>query len=149
MPLAIGQGPQKGEEKYVAAIEGVYFAIFYPNIEKSSLTRVIKRLIYFLDKPVNLQNITLDIGGHIGVSNWPVDAKNAENLIRKAMMAVRDAKWANTTDLEYTRNIDNYSTKRLSLMGEIKQAIDNNELEVFFIPRLIFKQILLSVWKLY
>jgi len=136
MPLVIGKGSQEGEDKFIAIIEGVYFAIFYPNIEKGSLHRVIKRLISFLDKPVNLQNITLDIGGHIGTSKWPVDANNAENLIRKAMMAVRAAKWANKTDQEYSRNIDNYSTKRLSLMGEIKHAIDNNELDVFFHPKI-------------
>ena len=135
-PFAIGKDPDTGQEKYLAVREGVYFFIIYPNIDENALSQVLKRLAVFLEKPISLPDLTLDIGGHIGVANWPTHSDDAENLIRKSMMAVRAAKWANRTELVYSQSIDHYSARRLSLMGEMKQAIDNQELEVYFHPKI-------------
>ena len=122
--------------KIIAKVEGVCIALFFNKQTQYSIIEVIEQISNIIHEPIAFENMLLDIDAHMGVSMSPEHGSSPKTLIRKAMVAVKAAKKTKRLSVIYSANIDNYSTKRLSLMGELKQAISNNELELFYHPKI-------------
>jgi len=121
---------------FIAKVEGVCLAMLFNCQTQNSTNDTIERLTNFLRKPTKFNDMLLDVGGHIGVAVCTDHSTSAEVLIRRAMVAVKAAKQKQYLSLIYNEEIDSYSAERLSLTGELKQAIDRNELELFFHPKI-------------
>jgi EAL domain-containing protein (putative c-di-GMP-specific phosphodiesterase class I) len=83
--------------------------------------------------------LPLDIHASIGMACAPEDAGSAEDLLRRADMAMRAAKRSVAGFATYTAAIDQYEPHRLTLMGELSHAIDHDELSLFYQPKVSFK----------
>jgi EAL domain-containing protein (putative c-di-GMP-specific phosphodiesterase class I) len=81
----------------------------------------------------------LDVHASIGMASAPEHARNAEDLLRRADMAMRAAKRSAAGYAAYTRAIDQYDPQRLTLMGELSYAIDHDELSLHYQPKVSFK----------
>ena len=121
---------------FIAKIEGVCLAMLFNSQTQASINDTVERLATFLRRPTKFNNMLLDVGGHIGISICPDKSTSAKMLIRRAMVAVKAAKHKQCMSLIYDEEIDSYSAERLSLTGELKQAIDNSELELYFHPKI-------------
>jgi len=132
MPLA----STSKTSSYIAKVEGVCLTMLFNSQTQKLINDTIERLAIFLRKPTKFNEMLLDVGGHIGISICPDHRTSAEVLIRRAMVAVKAAKQKQCLSLIYNEEIDSYSAERLSLTGELKQAIDKNELELYFHPKI-------------
>jgi len=124
---------------HVGVMEGVYLAFILSCGPHENERRLVDGLLKKLAEPIQFNDMTLDLGGHIGIASWPQDDAGAEGLLRKSMIAVRAAKWSNLPVVSYDAHIDQYSESRLSLMGELINAIDNKELVLHFQPKINLK----------
>ena len=124
---------------YVSIFEGVYLGIIFVHDKTTSIESEIDSIMQVFEKPVLFNGMSLMLQGQTGLALWPEHGGDAETLIRKAMIAVRSAKWSRTTIQTYKESIDLYSAKRLSLMSELKSAIQNDQLELYFQPKIDLK----------
>lgn len=121
---------------YLAVAEGVTFA-FVLNLDNEN--QAIEQANLFLrafEKPFEYQKMTLDIESTIGVALYPDHGDNTDGLLRNAHIALEAANTSNDKVAIYTNDIDPYSAKRLSLIAELKHAIENDGLQLYFQPQL-------------
>ncbi|TCO76100.1 PAS domain S-box-containing protein/diguanylate cyclase (GGDEF)-like protein [Chromatocurvus halotolerans] len=126
-----------GDDAEVARLGGDHFALLAPNsINDTALSDLLLRLrrvtaqAFEIDegKPVNVSFST-------GVARYPADALSAVDLLRSAETAMFQAKRENPGfhaffDGTTTRT----AQKRLLLEIDLRRAIDNEQLEVYFQP---------------
>ena len=98
-----------------------------------------RSILNALEAPFIIDNLPLDIHASIGMARCPEDAGNAEDLLRRADMAMRAAKRSTAGFIAYTGAIDQYEPQRLTLMGELSHAIEHGELSLFYQPKVSFK----------
>ena len=98
-----------------------------------------RSIINALEAPFTIDDLPLDIHASIGMALAPEDARNAEDLLRRADMAMRAAKRSGAGYAAFTTAIDQYEPQRLSLMGELSHAIEHDELSLYYQPKVSFK----------
>lgn len=124
------------ESDTLCRLGGDEFAILLPIIgDKKDIQTVIEKIQKALESSFILEGLTLDIQASIGASIFPDHGKDVDTIIQRADVAMYAAKQDKLGFAVYTTKMDQYSPKRLTLMGELRQAIVNNELVLHFQPK--------------
>ncbi|HEY2443621.1 MAG TPA: EAL domain-containing protein [Streptosporangiaceae bacterium] len=120
----------------VARLGGDEFAVLLPVIRNAAVAReVAARLRAALAEPVRLDGMTLDIEASVGIATYPVDAPDVELLLQRADVAMYLAKEHRNGVESYDPARDRNSPARLTLLGDLRRAIDRGELELHFQPK--------------
>jgi EAL domain-containing protein (putative c-di-GMP-specific phosphodiesterase class I) len=77
----------------------------------------------------------LDVDGSIGVALYPEHGGDASQLLQRADIAMYAAKRARLGVAVYQPSLDEHSRKRLILLGELRRAIDEGELLLYYQPQ--------------
>ncbi len=121
----------------LARVGGDEFAVLLPAINDIALaTDLAKEILDLMKHPIHLADATLDVIGSIGVSVCPIHARDAAGLLQRADVAMYEAKEKHTGFELYGVDTDRYSPSRLALVGELRHAIEAEELVVFFQPKI-------------
>lgn len=121
---------------FVAGVEGVNFAVLLKLEDNLSQHRLAVDLLGNLEKPFEYHNLTLDVDATCGVVHFPEHGKSSEDLLRNAHIALEAASVNKQKLAEYSPDIDPYNARRLSLLGELRHAIENNSLQLHFQPQI-------------
>ncbi|MCU1593488.1 MAG: diguanylate cyclase/phosphodiesterase with sensor [Frankiales bacterium] len=122
--------PQDG---LVARLGGDEFAILLTDLEHPSDAAVVaERILAELAQPVDHQGLHLAVEGSIGVACYPHDAQDAEELFRRADVAMYQAKADRGSWLRYDSLRDDSSIERLALVADLRAALDRHELVVHY-----------------
>lgn len=125
------------ESDTVARLGGSGFGLIMNLIEHSEeVERVLQRIIQGMSQPfiVNGENIVLKIS--CGISVYPTDEGNVDNLNHYAALALNNVKQAGGNDHRYYNsemNIDN--SKRLGEEYDLRQALERGEFCLYFQPK--------------
>ncbi|HEV2450481.1 MAG TPA: bifunctional diguanylate cyclase/phosphodiesterase [Streptosporangiaceae bacterium] len=120
----------------VARLGGDEFAVLLPVIREAATAReVAARLRAALAEPVRLDGMTLDIEASIGIATFPADAPDVELLLQRADVAMYLAKEHRSGVETYDPARDRNSPARLTLLGDLRRALDRGELELAFQPK--------------
>lgn len=119
---------------YLAALENSAFAFILDagvaEQEKTTLSRGLARL----NEPVSYMGMELSLAPATGLAVFPDHGKDISNLIRQAYIAQESS---SGTDLAYyLSNQDAYNASRLTMAAELKKALRDNELALYFQPKL-------------
>lgn len=122
-----------------AIIEGVYigFALDLSTGENPNLS--IKALLNSLNEPIDYQDMLIDVGASGGWAIYDNDVQNPATLIRNALIAIDIGCNNNSEITQYSHAINPYSSRRLTLVGELRNALETNKLELYFQPQLSLK----------
>lgn len=105
------------------------------SLEKlASLAQKIKRS---LAPPFSLENLSLDVQASIGAVLFPDHGKDVDTLMQRADVAMYVAKQDNIGFVVYSRDLDEHSPHRLTLMGELREAIKSDDLRVYYQPKVL------------
>ena len=88
-----------------------------------------------LDRPFRHQELSLEVGATIGIAMYPEHGEDASTLLQRADVAMYAAKESNGGIEIYNAELDHYSPRRLALVGELRQAIEQGELAVYYQPK--------------
>lgn len=125
------------ESDTLCRLGGDEFGILLPIIsDRKDIQIVIEKIQKALESPFVLEGLTLDIQASIGASISPDHGKDVDTIIQRADVAMYAAKQDKLGFAVYTSKMDQYSPKKLTLMGELRQAITNNELVLHFQPKI-------------
>lgn len=131
------------ENDYVARLGSDEFAVLLQNIHSTSdLNVLVGRFIQQLNAPFIIDKEELYVSYSCGVSVYPDDADDAESLLNKANIARSQAKkhgGNQFTFFEPEMNKDAHDL--LSLENDLRKALKNNEIEVFYQPQVYTKSL--------
>jgi len=111
----------------VARLGGDEFAILAPRLTGADQARELAdRVVAALADPVALDGLPLDVSGSIGIALFPDHGTDFETLMRHADVAMYDAKHRRDTVVVYAPESDHNTPERLSLLGDLRRALDQD-----------------------
>ncbi len=124
-----------GENAIVARLGGDEFAVFIENYSsQSAVSDFAKNLMEAIKSPFEIRELELIVGGSVGISLYPFNSTTVSSLMRCADVAMYKAKNDSRDFCIYDSDQDHYSVRRLSLMMDIRQAIHNDEMRIYYQP---------------
>lgn len=120
----------------VARMGGDEFAIFLPSIRNNQQAVVFAHCILdALRLEFDLEVFSPEISASIGIAFAPAQAADVSALMRYADVAMYHAKEQLSGIAVYQPEIDPHSPKRLAMMSELRRAIREDQLTVYYQPK--------------
>jgi diguanylate cyclase (GGDEF)-like protein len=117
-----------GPTDIVARLGGDEFAILAGRLTGPDEARVLAtRVVAALAQPVQLDGLPLDVTGSIGIALYPEHGEDFATLMRHADVAMYDAKHRGDAVAVYAPESDHNSPERLSLLGDLRRALESEE----------------------
>jgi diguanylate cyclase (GGDEF)-like protein len=127
---------QAREGDLVARLSGDEFALLLPGSTAAQALAVAERIAGAFEQPLTLDDQTVDLAAGFGVACWPEHAADADALMSRAEIAMYGAKRKTASALLYHPSIDAGSAQTLSLLSELRQALERQELRLFLQPKI-------------
>ncbi|MFF1417101.1 putative bifunctional diguanylate cyclase/phosphodiesterase [Streptomyces sp. NPDC058280] len=122
-----------------ARLGGDEFAVLLPTCDSTtSAQRVARHLVAELSSPLDLDGLTLVLEASAGVAVYPEHAMDAEGLLRRADVAMYQAKRDRTGVEVYESKRDSNTPDRLGLLGDLRRALDAGDVELHYQPKVRF-----------
>ncbi|AMG29073.1 signal protein [Grimontia hollisae] len=119
----------------IACINDGLFGFVVLSTEKAKIKLLLASVLDEVDNDVELSDLSIRTQGTIGSSEFPKDGNQHDTLLRKAMQAVAETspieKRLNTYDSLNSFN----RTLNMSLVSDLKKAIERDELELYHQPQ--------------
>jgi diguanylate cyclase (GGDEF)-like protein len=126
-----------GDKGTIARLGGDEFAILLPRVSEAADAIWFATLIDVAVTEAFLieDELTLEIGASVGIALFPEHGDDAVTLLQRADVAMYAAKAARTGPQVYAPERDSNSIRRLSLVAELRKAIDQGEIAVHYQPQ--------------
>ncbi|MEW2496753.1 bifunctional diguanylate cyclase/phosphodiesterase [Streptomyces nodosus] len=122
-----------------ARLGGDEFAVLLPVADSTtSASRAARNLVAALSSPLDLDGLTLVLEASAGVAVFPDHAPDAEGLLRRADVAMYQAKRDRTGVEVYESKRDSNTPDRLGLLGDLRRALDAHEVQLHYQPKVRF-----------
>jgi diguanylate cyclase (GGDEF)-like protein/PAS domain S-box-containing protein len=119
----------------IARLGGDEFAVLLTvDADEAGAVAVAAKVARALEQPFFIEELSLQTNASIGIALYPEHAGDAEELVRRADVAMYNAKRGTPVFTVYAAEHDRSSVRRLTLLGELRRAIDLDELVVYFQP---------------
>ena len=119
----------------VARLGGDEFAILVRNAGTADVADNARRIIVALEAPILYEGQPLDVGASIGLAKFPEHGRDAQTLLRCADIAMYAAKRNKTGYAVYDSRYDTSQQEHLSLLSELRRAVEHNELRLYYQPK--------------
>jgi diguanylate cyclase (GGDEF)-like protein len=126
------------EADTIARLSGDEFAVLLDSYGSlSTLARTASRLLTKLRLPMTVGGQELVVSASLGISLLPDNAREISTLVSQADMAMQHAKHLGGNTFQFfTDNLQACTLERLQLETQLRKAIDEHQLEVFYQPKL-------------
>jgi diguanylate cyclase (GGDEF)-like protein/PAS domain S-box-containing protein len=124
------------ESDIVARLGGDEFTVLMPDLAHTDdVGIVLNKILGVFETPFMLDDVAVDIATSIGVSMFPDDGESSEELMKKADIAMYDAKGSGRNSYQfYNAEINARIIKRQRMEGYLRQVVDRGELELHYQP---------------
>ncbi|WP_455211884.1 putative bifunctional diguanylate cyclase/phosphodiesterase [Kaarinaea lacus] len=123
----------------IARLGGDEFAIILQGDDLEQASIVASNLLKTLDRPFFVENNKLSISGSLGIAMCPEDGEDSSILLQKADVAMYVAKRNNLGFSSYDPQFDIHHPGRLTIVSDLRHAIERNELKLFYQPKVDIK----------
>lgn len=124
------------ETDTVARLGGDEFAVVLATSERVHATQVATKILRSLEEPFIIEGQSLHVGASIGIALYPEHGTDEMTLMRLADVAMYVAKRKTRGVAIYDASTDEHNPRNLALLGELRRAIDANELVLFYQPKI-------------
>ena len=118
----------------VARLGGDEFAILLPISGWGEALAATQRVGAALQEPFSMYDIALDVNASIGIA-LAEPGDDVETLLRHADVAMYEAKAAHHPFARYEASRDDNNLSRLVLLGDLRRAITDRELTLYYQPK--------------
>ena len=128
------------ESDTIARLGGDEFGILIPELATPETSAVVaEKLLGALQTPFPIQGLSLEIGASAGIACFPEHGDDVDRLLQRADVAMYRAKAERSGHEIYAHEHDDHSPARLALAGELRQAIAQGGLDLYYQPKAIIK----------
>jgi diguanylate cyclase (GGDEF)-like protein len=121
----------------VARVGGDQFALAIPGHAGGEVARLAALAVKSrVDGPLRFDNVSADLRITIGMSRAPEHGTDTATLLRRAEMAMTDAKGSSSGIAEWEPALERDGSRRLNILAGLRQALANNDLRVEFQPKI-------------
>jgi len=130
------QNQRRGDD-VVARLGGDEFAIVLPVIaDTQAAALTARRILNTLEQRFVIEAQVLEVGASIGIALYPEHGTDARTLLRRADVAMYTAKQKQSGYAFHQEDAEASSADQLALVVELRSAIEKNELELYYQPKL-------------
>ncbi|HWF73324.1 MAG TPA: bifunctional diguanylate cyclase/phosphodiesterase [Solirubrobacteraceae bacterium] len=120
----------------VARLGGDEFAVLLdPSPDEAGIVRVAERVLAALRQPFDVEGLALRLTTSMGIASYPAHADDDHGLLKRADVAMYQAKVSRSGFEFYASERDTHSVEKLSIAAELATAIEQNGLELHFQPK--------------
>jgi diguanylate cyclase (GGDEF)-like protein len=119
----------------LARLGGDEFAVVLEMpVDEGMAATAATRLRDALAEPFEIEDLRLRVDASIGIALFPDHALSPVDLLRRADIAMYEAKVLRSGSAVYAEVRDTHSRERLALGADLTRALANREIEVYFQP---------------
>ena len=124
------------ESDTVARLGGDEFAVLLPGVQGAEgAERVAAALSEEIARPVMVDGLSLDTEASIGIALFPDHGADVAELLQRADVAMYTAKAESLPFAFYGREQDEHSPERLTLVTDLRRAMEQDELVLHYQPK--------------
>lgn len=125
------------EEDLVSRLGGDEFVVVLNNVgSATSASTLARKILALINEPIQFEDQPLVTGASIGISLYPSDAENGEELTKTADAALYRAKREGRNHYSfYTPELTRHAQQRLYLEQGIRRALTQDRLQLFYQPQ--------------
>lgn len=123
------------ESDHLGRFSGDEFVLVLPGVNRGNLEPVLRRLHSVLENPLAIAGQSIDVAGSTGAAFFPEHGTSAHMLLRQAESAMYMAKRTLANFMVYDAHQEENRKSQLSLLGELKTAIEQHQLVAFYQPK--------------
>ncbi len=127
------------ESDMVARLGGDEFAIMLPLSSPDHAHIVARKVLSALEAPFIMEKLPIMVEASIGIALHPDHGDTVEELIQRSDIAMYIAKRHKSGFVLYEPALDQHSPRHLTLMAELRQAIDQRQLRLYYQPKVDLK----------
>jgi diguanylate cyclase (GGDEF)-like protein len=126
------------EADTIARLSADEFAVLFDTYGNlTTLARITTRLLAKLRSPLSVSGHELVVNASIGIAFLPESGRDVAALVSQANMAMQHAKHLGGNNFQfYTESLQARTLERLQLEIQLRRAIEEGQLEVFYQPKL-------------
>jgi len=122
----------------LARLAGDEFVLMLENADEAAALRLAQDIQLDFQHPLRMDVHTVDVSAGIGIALHPQHGNDAVQLLERAELAMYVAKQRQCGSLVYTAELDTDSQESLSMLSELRHAIENDELRLYLQPKIDF-----------
>jgi diguanylate cyclase (GGDEF)-like protein len=123
------------DEDTLARFGGDEFVVLMEGIASDTLVQRAEQLLATVAEPILADAMELFLDVSVGMALYPEHGDSAEELLRRADIAMYDAKESRSRLQLYRPGRDAEHLYRLSLVNDLRRAVPNNELVLYYQPK--------------
>ena len=125
-----------GERDVLARLGGDEFAILLQGTSAQQAYPVSQRILRAFERPITLDDHTVDLSAGVGIASAPEHGVEADTLLSRAEVAMYAAKQQQAGTVTYHPGLDSTSEESLTLLSELRYAVDNHQLRLYLQPKI-------------
>ncbi len=122
-------------DEMLARLGGNEFAVLLRGGDAPAALGLARRIAQALEEPLALDDQTVDLSAGIGLACWPDHAADVDTLFSRSEIAMFAAKRKQDGPMVYDPSFDSSSTQTLSLLTELRRAVEQGELRLYLQPK--------------
>ncbi|MBV4454006.1 MULTISPECIES: putative bifunctional diguanylate cyclase/phosphodiesterase [Pseudomonas] len=116
------------------------FAVLLDDTDLESGQQVASQLLATLDKPMFVDNQLISVTGSVGLACAPLHGRDPQTLMRNAGLALHKAKANGKHQVQvFTEALNAEASYKLFVENNLRRALTQNELDVFYQPKLCLR----------
>lgn len=126
-----------GEERFICRHSGDRFAIIIPRLKTiEEYENKAREIIDIFSQPFRLKMYEVNVTVNIGISVFPNDAQDSDDVLKHANSALTLAKLRGKNKYEfYYPNMDVHNYKRFTLRNDLYKAAEKEQFRVYYQPQ--------------
>ncbi|MEO4047650.1 EAL domain-containing protein [Pseudomonas sp. CAU 1711] len=120
----------------LARLGGDEFAVLLPRCNPGDLVPAAEHYRAALLEPFEVRGIGMTLNATLGIALYPDHGESAGSLLQHAEVAMYWGKAQHAPHTLYRPELDRHSLVRLALMSELKGAVEQGQLSLYFQPKL-------------
>ncbi|WP_171016249.1 bifunctional diguanylate cyclase/phosphodiesterase [Pseudomonas sp. F(2018)] len=120
----------------LARLGGDEFAVLVPHCHPGQVVPTAEHYRAALQQPFVVRGISMTLNATLGIALHPDHGESAGSLLQHAEVAMYWGKAQRSPYALYRPELDRHSLVRLALMSELKSAVEEGQLSLYFQPKL-------------
>jgi diguanylate cyclase (GGDEF)-like protein len=127
---------QRADKAMVARATDTEFAVWMRDVTQADAIALAFRVLDVLGEPYQEADLAIDVVPAFGIALYPQHGAQASALLQRAEVAVFAALGSEEPVSVYDPAADPHRPERLSLMSDLRVALDHDQMQLYYQPKL-------------